>query len=52
MIWRDAIGERTICERSESEASEKLGIFGARSFDAAIDAAVSATKFTTAIAAA
>ena len=40
MIWRDAIGERTICERSESEASEKLGIFGARSFEAAIDAPI------------
>jgi hypothetical protein len=44
MIWRDEIGERTICERFESEESEKLGIFGASSFDAAIDAPVSATN--------
>jgi hypothetical protein len=51
MIWREAMGERTICERSEMEESAKLGIFGARSFDAAIDAAVTAIKLTVAIAA-
>jgi hypothetical protein len=35
---RAEIGERTICERFESDESEKLGIFGASNFDAAIDA--------------
>jgi hypothetical protein len=51
MIWREAMGERTICERSAIDESAKLGIFGARSFDAAIDAAVTAMKLTVAIAA-
>jgi hypothetical protein len=37
-----AIGERTICERCESDESAKLGGFGASNFDAAIDAAVTA----------
>jgi hypothetical protein len=46
------MGERTICERSAIDESAKLGIFGARSFDAAIDDAVTAMKLTVAIAAA
>ena len=52
MICREAIGERTICERSASDESANDGIFGASSFDAAIDAAVTAMKLTVAIAAA
>ena len=47
MICRDAIGERTICDRSASEESEKLGIFGASSFDAAIDAPIVAVNLST-----
>ena len=39
---------RTNCDRSESDESEKLGIFGASSLDAAIDAAVIAANFITA----
>lgn len=42
---RAEIGDRTICERSESEESLKLGIFGASSFDAAIEAAVVAMNW-------
>jgi hypothetical protein len=38
---------RVNCERSESDESAKLGIFGASSFDAAIDAAVMAANLMT-----
>jgi hypothetical protein len=46
---RAEIGERTICDRLASELSAKLGGFGARSFEAAIDAAVTAMNLTAAV---
>ena len=46
-MLRAEIGERTIWERLVNDESEKLGGFGASNFDAAIDAAVTATKVTT-----
>ena len=46
---RAEIGFRTACERFESDESEKLGIFGASSFDAAIDAATVAVNLMTAV---
>jgi hypothetical protein len=43
---RAEIGERTICERSVIDESEKLGILGASNFEAAIEPPTTAIKAT------